>query len=78
MGHKGSIETKYTTDKSILPEALVNEMYESFKQSEEFLDLEVKEEDPLLKHKEQIHTMIEGASPDGVQKMLQLLGVCNT
>jgi len=40
MGHKGSIEAKYTTNKGVLPEALINEMREAFKRSEEFLDLE--------------------------------------
>lgn len=40
MGHKGSIEAKYTTNKSILPADLENEMYEAFKRSQELLDLE--------------------------------------
>ena len=44
MGHKGIIEAKYTTNKGVLPEALINEMREAFKRSEEFLDLEVSQE----------------------------------
>jgi hypothetical protein len=40
MGHKGSIEAKYTTNKSILPADLENEMWEAFKRSQELLDLE--------------------------------------
>ena len=40
MGHKGSIEAKYTTNKSILTVELENEMRESFKRSEELLDLD--------------------------------------
>ncbi len=40
MGHKGSIESKYTTNKSLLPDELANEMYEAFKRSQELLDLE--------------------------------------
>jgi hypothetical protein len=44
---------------------------------EEFLDLEVKEEDPLLKQKEKVHSMIESAAPEKVQEMLRTLGVCN-
>jgi hypothetical protein len=40
MGHVGSIEAKYTTNKSILTAELENEMYEAFKRSQEFLDLE--------------------------------------
>ena len=40
MGHKGSIEAKYTTNKSILPKTLMDEMRESFRKSQEFLDYE--------------------------------------
>src|SRR5207245_11381377 len=40
MGHKGSIEAKYTTNKSILPKVLTDEMREAFRKSQEFLDLE--------------------------------------
>jgi len=40
MGHKGSIEAKYTTNKSILPKLLTDEMYESFRKAQEFLDYE--------------------------------------
>ncbi|MDE1763517.1 MAG: hypothetical protein KGH88_04640 [Thaumarchaeota archaeon] len=78
MGHTGSIEAKYTTNKGILPIALVDEMREAFKRSEEFLDLENSEEDPLFKQKEQLRTEIEKAAPEKVQEMLRLLGVCNT
>ena len=41
MGHKGSMEAKYTTNKSILPKVLMDEMRESFRRSQEFLDLEI-------------------------------------
>src|SRR2546426_12788668 len=58
MGHTGSIEAKYTTNKGILPEVLVNEMREAFKRSEEFLDLEITDEDPLFKQKEQLRNEI--------------------
>ncbi|NDF47897.1 MAG: hypothetical protein EB158_06855, partial [Nitrosopumilaceae archaeon] len=40
MGHKGSMEAKYTTNKGILPDLLVSEMRDAFGRSEEFLDLE--------------------------------------
>src|SRR5256712_2842678 len=40
MGHKGSIEARYTTQKSILPKTLTDEMREAFRKSQEFLDLE--------------------------------------
>lgn len=73
MGHKGTIEARYTTNKGILPESLTNEMREAFKRSEEFLDLEVKEEDPFLKRKEEIKTTIDKATPEQMQQILQLL-----
>src|SRR3989441_5517040 len=44
MGHTGSIEAKYTTNKSILPKILMDEMRESFRKSQEFLDLEANPE----------------------------------
>ena len=44
MGHTGSIEAKYTTNKSILPKILMDEMRESFRKSQEFLDLEINPE----------------------------------
>ncbi len=41
MGHKGSIEAKYTTNKSILVTELADEMWEAFKRSQELLDLDL-------------------------------------
>jgi hypothetical protein len=78
MGHKGSIESTYTTNKARLPETLLTEMREAFRRCEEFLDLETREEDPLLKQKDQLHSMIENAAPEKVQEMLRLLSVCNS
>src|SRR5579875_1039446 len=78
MGHKGSIEAKYTTNKQRLPESLLNEMLESFKRCEEFLDIEVKKHDTILDRKEQLHQIISNATPEKVQEMLRVLGVCNT
>lgn len=40
MGHKGSMEAKYTTNKGILPDLLISEMRDAFSRSEGFLDLE--------------------------------------
>jgi hypothetical protein len=49
MGHKGSIEAKYTTNKNILPKILMDEMRESFRKSQEFLDYETN-----IDHEEEI------------------------
>ncbi|MGH2613402.1 MAG: hypothetical protein ACRDFB_10205 [Rhabdochlamydiaceae bacterium] len=47
MGHKGSMESRYTTNKGVLPNALVKEMKSAFKRSQEFLDLEMKTDEQL-------------------------------
>ena len=51
MGHTGSMEAKYTTNKSILPKALTDEMYTSFKKCQEFLDYETntKQDEEITK-----------------------------
>ena len=38
------MEAKYTTNKSILPKVLMDEMRESFRRSQEFLDLEITQQ----------------------------------
>lgn len=73
MGHKGSIEATYTTNKGRLPESLLKEMQDAFSRCEEFLDLEIKEDDPEIKQKEQIRAAIENASSDKVQEILRIL-----
>ncbi|MDE1767593.1 MAG: hypothetical protein KGI27_15165, partial [Thaumarchaeota archaeon] len=42
MGHKGSMEAKYTTNKGLLPVALIEEMRQAFRRSETLLDLEMQ------------------------------------
>lgn len=37
MGHKGSMEAKYTTNKGILPEMLIDEMSKHFAEVKNFL-----------------------------------------
>lgn len=80
MGHKGSIKAKYTTNKGVLPDELLKEMKGVFKRSEEFLDLEIREEDPLLKQREQVQTAILKATSEQLgrmQEMLQKLDIGN-
>jgi hypothetical protein len=52
MGHKGSMEAKYTTNKGILPDLLIDEMRNAFRRSEEFLDLEKGIEHTVEEQKE--------------------------
>lgn len=73
MGHKGSIEAKYTTNKGVLPSSLINEMREAFRRSQEFLDLEKGEDDPLEKEREDVKTKIEKMSHNELAKVQELL-----
>jgi len=77
MGHKGSIEGKYTTNKGILPKILLDEMRDAFKRSEEFLDLEKTAEDPLEKQKEEVRTKLETMRPEELAKVLELFSGMN-
>jgi hypothetical protein len=73
MGHKGSIEAKYTTNKGILPEELVKEMQEAFKRSEELLDLESFVKAPPQKQKQDLQSVIANADPQTLQELLKIL-----
>ena len=77
MGHRGSIEAKYTTNKGILPKILLDEMRDAFKRSEEFLDLEKATEDPLEKQKEEVRTKLETMRPEELAKVLELFSNLN-
>lgn len=81
MGHHGSIEAKYTTNKGILPKELVDEMRNAFKRSEEFLDIDRILEDPLEKKKHEMKSRLEGMTHEEialVQEMLQNMDSCKT
>lgn len=73
MGHKGSMEARYTTNKGILPEVLVREMRESFRRSEEYLDIEFHDEDPAIKQREDLQETVQNASPEELGLMLKVL-----
>ena len=72
MGHKGSMESKYTTNKGMLPDILLQEMREAFKRSEELLDLELASTDPMLEQKQDMHDMIQDATPEEFGLMLEV------
>ena len=73
MGHKGSMEARYTTNKGMLPEVLIAEMREAFKRSEEFLDLETVKSDPILDQKQEMHNIIQSATLEELDSMLEAL-----
>ena len=77
LSQSRGVEAKYTTNKGMLPESLKTKMREAFKRSTELLDLGFKE-DSMLKQREQLHTIVDGATPEKVQEMLHKLGICNT
>jgi hypothetical protein len=52
-------------------------MRDSFKRSEEFLDLEKTETDPLEKQKEEMKTKIETMRPDELATVLELFSGLN-
>jgi hypothetical protein len=78
MGHKGSIEARYTTNKRVLPTALINEMGEAFKRSVEFLDLEVSGEDEVEKRKEEMKAKLNSMTPEQLNAVQELLNNWNT
>jgi hypothetical protein len=73
MGHKGSIEAKYTTNKGVLTEALVSEMRDAFMRSEEFLDLDKIAEDPIEKKRDEVKTKLETMTQDELAQVQELL-----
>ena len=73
MGHKGSMEAKYTTNKAQLPPSLENEMRNAFKQSEEFLDLEAVIENEKERMKENIRTQVATMTTEQLSHVQELL-----
>lgn len=76
MGHKGSMEAKYTTNKGILPQLLIDEMRNAFSRSEEFLDLE-KGDLPKIEQKEIPQETFQNLTQEEntlLQNLLQKLG----
>lgn len=71
MGHKGTIESRYTTNKGVLPIALVNEMSDAFARSEEHLDQTSANRKP--NHKQQIQEMLDRATPQQIEDALGIL-----
>ena len=80
MGHKGSMEARYTTNKGMLPEMLTSEMYDAFARSEKFLDLEnasamsnARQEKTQDEIRHVIHGMTHDATPEQLDSMLEAL-----
>lgn len=71
MGHRGTIESRYTTNKKVLPVMLLNEMSEAYVRSEEYLDQ--INTILMLNEKQSIRTIIEQATPHQTKYILDVL-----
>lgn len=77
MGHKGSMEAKYTTNKGLLPDTLIQEMRDAFIRSQEFLDLESQKKIENMTVETTANDLmknaIQNATPEDLGKMQELL-----
>ena len=71
MGHKGTMESRYTTNKGVLPEVLMAEMREAFTRSEEYLDQ--TDAPDAQEQRLQAQRMIQDATPAQLGHMLEAL-----
>jgi len=71
MGHRGTIESRYTTNKGILPLVLINEMSDAFERSEEYLDHTCSTRPP--EQRQRIQEMIDQATPKEMELILGIL-----
>ena len=71
MGHKGSMEARYTTNKGVLPDILLGEMRKAFVRSEECLDQ--TESDPILEQRLEAQQAIGNATPEQLERVLETL-----
>ena len=72
MGHKGDIENRYTTNKSRLPEEVIEDMRQAYKRSQEFLQTTQKEETSEEKLRASFRRqllLVAGFSQDEVERM---------
>ena len=70
MGHKGTMESRYTTNKGILPVILVNEMSDAFARSEEYLDQTIM---PSLDEKTPKNQTTTQATPEQLNQRLLMV-----
>lgn len=72
MGHKGDIENRYTTNKSKLPESVIEDMREAYKRSQEYLQTaktaETSEEKLAQAFRKQL-LLVAGFAQNEVDKM---------
>ena len=65
-------EARYTTNKGIIPDALLDEMRDAYARSEEFLD-QTENADHMLESKRRAQTAIDSATPEQLDLVLEVL-----
>lgn len=73
MGHRNSIEQVYTTNKGILPKALMDEMKNAFLRCQKFLDIEIPTNDASEEKKESVRDRISKLSDEELSKVSEFL-----
>ena len=73
MGHKGTMESRYTTNKGVLPEALVKEMRDAFARSEEYLEPKQASRAAEQEQRDELRGIVENASPQALGAILEVL-----
>jgi len=71
MGHKGDIENRYTTNKCMLPESVIDDMREAYKRSQEYLQTikpEMGREKMVEEFRKQL-LLVAGFSPKEISEM---------
>jgi hypothetical protein len=73
MGHQNSIEQVYTTNKGILPRALMEEMKSAFLRCQKYLDIELHDKDPSDDEKKDVKDRINRLSDEELSKVSEFL-----
>ena len=73
MGHKGTMEARYTTNKGVIPDVLLDEMRDAFARSEEFLDQVDTADSVLMENKRQAQAALDAATPEQLDLVLEVL-----
>lgn len=73
MGHTGSIDAVYTTNKRRLPETMLQEMRDAFLRAEQFVDLDLRREDEQEKARRQVQAKVEQLGPETLGRVLKLI-----
>ena len=74
LRYKETMEAKYTTNKSVIPDVLLDKMRDVFARSEGFLDQSDTADSVLVKNKRQSQTVLDAATPEQLGLVLDATG----